>query len=330
MKFRTEFITEKSSLTLKPWQPIVMTGSCFTENIAGKMRGSLWDAVNVTGTLFNPLSIVKALELILLLPKGKSEEIFRDSLFETDGVWKSWLFDSAMTGDSPEDCMAEFSQRCQTINESLEFGKTLVVTFGSNVCYFLQRDNFPVGNCHKQQSTIFYNKGLSIEEITTLWKKFLQKLKSRFEDIDVIFTISPVRYIKYGFDGNSLSKAVLRLSIDEICNRFEFCYYFPAFEILNDDLRDYRFYASDLVHPSQDAIDYIWQKFQETYLNEEGLELLKKGESIVKGLNHQLKPSALGKIPSVLQEKEYRRLENLKSEYKSLLSQYPHLLSLNT
>ena len=328
MKFRTEIEAKKSDLTLKPWLPIVMAGSCFSENIARIMRGCLWNAVNVSGTLYNPLSIASNLELFLISDDG--ERILENSLFEKDGVWKSWLFDSGMAADSPEQCLEEFNQRKIKIREALKIGETIIVTFGTNVFYAYKKLDLPVSNCHKLPSSEFEQKELTIERVKEIWFKLLDHIHLIYPELQIIFTISPVRYLKYGFEGNSLSKAILRLGIDEICRHFDFCHYFPAFEILNDDLRDYRFYSSDLVHPSEEAVEYIWEKFKETYLNEEGLELVKKGEIIVKGLDHKLKPSALRMIPEAIQKKEIQRLQALKSDYQSLLNRYPHLFSINS
>lgn len=293
MKFRTEYVPQKSSIILLPHLPVVLAGSCFSQNIAVKMHQHGWEAVNPFGTLYNPLSIVLAIDLMCDTADG--ERRFDDTLFQYSGIWHSHLFDSSLSSLCREDCMEEFRHRQVNFQKAMEQGETLIVTFGTAICYFLNNGKYPVGNCHKQPAHLYSRRRIDVEEICELWMPFLKKLKLRYPGLKVVFTVSPVRHLKDGFEGSSRSKAVLLLSIDRICENLEFCEYFPAYEIQNDDLRGYRFYGADLVHPSDEAVDYIWEKFVATYIDHAGEKKLQEGLAAYKRFHHRPMTGALDK-----------------------------------
>lgn len=134
---------------------------------------------------------------------------------------------------------------------------------------------------------MFERRRLTIGEISALWSDLCNRLTTLYPNLNIIFTVSPVRHLKDGFEGNARSKATLHLAVEEICQASDKCFYFPAYEIVNDDLRDYRFYASDLAHPSDTAVEYIWEIFRQTYVDAEGERLLKEGNRRYKALNHR-------------------------------------------
>ena len=292
MKFRTEYTAEKSKFSLDPSKPVVLAGSCFSQNIAAMMTQHGWEGLNLSGTLYNPVSIFNALDMFLDASNGRNR--FEDSLFEDKGIWSSWWFDSSFSSLRKEDCVEEFLLRQKKFHEALSQGNTLLITLGTSICYYTEADENPVGNCHKQPSAMFFRRRLEIDEILEKWKPLHEKLQRDFPGIHIVFTVSPVRHLKDGFSGNARSKAVLMLAIEKICDSYDDCIYFPAFEILNDDLRDYRFYASDLLHPSDEGIEYIWQKFIDTFLDKDGIRLLAEGAAKFKSLNHRPKTGALG------------------------------------
>ena len=293
MKFRTEFEAVRASVTLDPSKPVVLAGSCFSQNMASMMEAHQWRAVNPLGTLYNPLSICLALDFMLDDEKGV--ERFEQSLFQYDGVWNSDKFDSSFSSVNREDCIREFLMRKKELVTTLEEGQLLIVTFGTSIVYYTVEDRTPVGNCHKQPSQLFYRDRMSISDVFSYWEVVLEKIQERFPGIKIIFTVSPVRHLKDGFVGNIRSKAILALGIAEILKYHNDCFYFPAYEILNDDLRDYRFYADDLVHPSGKAVEYIWDKFLKTFLDDHGIRLLEEGGRKVKASLHRPKLGALGK-----------------------------------
>lgn len=286
MKFRTEYRPLPSSLRLSPEHPVVLLGSCFSQNIARKMIECDWEAFNGVGTLYNPLSIAKVLDLLLF-----DDDFFtttKKSLFQApDGLIHSWFFDTHFSRMSADECISAIENCRKNLVSTLSQAETLIVTFGTAWCYFLTEDKELVANCHKMPQDMFVRRRISITEIVDVWTKFCQQLKNRFPNLSIIFTVSPVRHMKDGFEGNARSKATLLLAVEEICNRYDFCHYFPAYEIISDDLRDYRFYATDLVHPSDSAVEYIWEIFRQTFLDSRGENLLKEGNRRYKALNHR-------------------------------------------
>lgn len=296
MKFRSEYFPDKAPFSISPALPVVLVGSCFSQNIAKKMSEHLWEAVNPCGTLYNPLSIGMALNMML---DGESGiESFRKSLFQADKIWASHFFDSSFSSLNKDDSVKEFTIRQSIFRKKLNQGRILIVTFGTSICYFLNSNEMPVGNCHKQPPSLFCRKRLSVSDITEYWSLLISRLKKEFPGVKIIFTVSPVRHLKDGFSGNSRSKAVLLLAVEEICAKNKDCFYFPALEIVNDDLRDYRFYASDLAHPSEEAIEYVWQKFIDTFIDNAGIERLLQSAKAYKASTHRPKTGALGKLLS--------------------------------
>lgn len=286
MKFRTEYRPLPSSLRLSPEHPVVLLGSCFSQNIARKMIECDWEAFNGVGTLYNPLSIAKVLDLLLF-----DDDFFtttKKSLFQApDGLIHSWFFDTHFSRMSADECISAIENCRKNLVSTLSQAETLIVTFGTAWCYFLTEDKELVANCHKMPQDMFVRRRISITEIVDVWTQFCQQLKNRFPNLSIIFTVSPVRHMKDGFEGNARSKATLLLAVEEICNRYDFCHYFPAYEIISDDLRDYRFYATDLVHPSDSAVEYIWEIFRQTFLDSRDENLLKEGNRRYKALNHR-------------------------------------------
>ncbi|MDE6793274.1 MAG: GSCFA domain-containing protein [Muribaculaceae bacterium] len=287
MKFRTELIPAKPSFVLNPERAVVLLGSCFTDNIGRMMRCSRWRAFpNVCGTLFNPASIANILRIALYDQNIYST--IRRSVAERDNRYVSWLTDSCATTYSKAETEERVFSRFLRLMTYLSEAETLIITFGTAWVYELcERPGYIVSNCHKFPAEMFMRRRLTLKEITEEWNILLERLRQIYPKLKVIFTVSPVRHLKDGFEGNSCSKAILQLACEEICMANDQAVYFPAFEIMNDDLRDYRFYAEDLVHPSEEGIEYIWEKFKATFLTEASRQLLKEGEKVSKRLNHR-------------------------------------------
>lgn len=294
MKFRTEYFPQKADFFLEPRNPILLVGSCFTQNISSKMKEHLWNAVTPCGTLYNPVSIAFAIDLMCDLEKGR--ERFEKTLFHHNGLWHSSRFDSSFSARDKYDCISDFSGKQLKWIEALENKADIIITLGTSICYYLKEEEMPVGNCHKLPSDLFYTKRLEVEEVTSHLDPSIAKLKDRWPDIRIILTVSPVRHLKDGFIQNNRSKAVLALAIEKLCEKHKCCSYFPAYEIINDDLRDYRFYAADLAHPSEQAIQYVWEKFLETYIDSRGMKILEDGAKNVRQANHRPMTGALGKV----------------------------------
>lgn len=288
MKFRTEYEMRPSERLLDPAEPVVLIGSCFTDSIGKRMVSCRWPAFpNPCGTLFNPASIANIIRLALADEQSVRSAVDA-SLAERDGLSMSWLVDSGSTKHSQIDTISSLYERINSLRSNLASAATLIVTFGTAWIYELrEQPGYVVSNCHKFPAGNFVRRRLSVDDIVSEWKSLLDYLKERFPRLRVIFTVSPVRHLKDGFEGNSRSKAILQLSCEEICEKCESAEYFPSFEIMNDDLRDYRFYDRDMVHPSEMAVDYIWEKFQERFLSAESRAILREGEKITRRLNHR-------------------------------------------
>lgn len=285
MRFRTEIEVGQSDMDLSIDKPVALVGSCFADNISARMRRCLWRAENPLGVLFNPLSIANALRLTLL--ESDASDLYGDYMFAEGEVCHSWLFDSTFSGHA-DTMRNRFFASKQKLDSILEAGRTLIVTFGTAYCYFLKsRRGFVVSNCHKQPQSLFERRRVEVDDIVEIWHKLAVGLRHAYPGLRIIFTVSPVRHVRDGLHENQLSKATLLLAIDRICGELDFCEYFPAYEAVNDDLRDYRFYAADLVHPSEMAVEYIWEKFQERYVADDNRRVLTEGEKIAKRLSHR-------------------------------------------
>lgn len=288
MQFRTPLTPVPSSICLNPEYPVTLIGSCFSDNIGARMRHCLWNAENPFGTLYNPASIAAALRVTLF--GEKEQEMIRDSFFtDARGISHSWLFDSKVSDVGSDAVASNVRKLCSHAAAHMAASRAIIVTFGTSTVY--SSEHFGgriVANCHKQPSASFSSCRLSHEECVALWVPLLREIHAKFPETKVIFTVSPVRHLKDGFAVNARSKGVLLLAVEALTGMFpDFTDYFPAYEILIDDLRDYRFYASDMVHPSSEAVEYIWEIFCETYLDQSSRTLLLEAEALQRAARHR-------------------------------------------
>lgn len=340
MKFRTEYKPDKAGLAISPRHPILLIGSCFSQNIASRMRDALWNASNPFGVLYNPLSIERAIRATVFSPPESHTEGLDDSVIQIGRVYHSWLFDSKVADESLQRMKENVRHISKEAKEMLGIGATLIVTFGTAWVYSLtdrdgldsegrngyvvaDREGYVVANCHKQPAAMFTRRRLSVDEIVERWEILARDLKNRYPGLEILFTVSPVRHLKDGFHGNACSKATLMLAVEQICTDIPFCHYFPAYEILNDDLRDYRFYASDLLHPSEEAVDYLWEIFRQTYIDEEGNRLLDEGDRLHRALCHRPLYNGTKSDETLLEEA--RRREALEEQCRRLKERWPEV-----
>lgn len=289
MNFRTEYIPQKSEYPLDPEWSVVLIGSCFTDSIGALMRQSRWRAFpNICGVLYNPASIAMILELAAEHQSLLIAEIIDQSIIRNGEIWNSWLMDSGVSGYSRDHTIQKVTSRLCRLASEIANAQVLIVTFGTAWIYALSDNpDYIVANCHKFPSGTFTRRRMSVEEISVIWMKTIGKLRELNPGLRIILTVSPIRHLKDGFEGNSRSKATLLLACERICDENPDIEYFPSFEILNDDLRDYRFYSDDLVHPSPQGVGYIWDKFCQRFLTEESRALLTEGERITRSLAHR-------------------------------------------
>lgn len=245
--FRTLYPPEPStSLTLDFETPILLLGSCFAQDVGQKLAdGGFHASVNPLGIEYNPLSISQALRL---------DEVKADDLVPSQGAWHHMLLHSHFSAPVPEQAVAKITEGIKVKNHLLELNPIKIVTLGTAWAYYDLMGDI-VGNCHKLPESNFNRRLLSIEEI----HEALEEISPN------IVTVSPIRHLKDGFSGNMRSKAMLLTAAHDYCDTHPHAVYFPSYEIMMDDLRDYRFYAPDMLHPSAQAVDYIFEAFLDTF-----------------------------------------------------------------
>lgn len=284
MEFRTTVKTDENRGWLHHSDNVVLLGSCFSDNIGSKMTGAFINAmVNPMGTLYNPMSIARGVQRLI-----SGEPIAGQDLFMQGGVWNSFDFHSRYSLPDKQATIERMNQRIEQGHQALRQAQLLTVTLGTAIVYRLKTTGEVVANCHKVPGHEFERKMASVSEMARELDTMLTNLHEFNPDLRIILTVSPIRHIADGLDTNSLSKASLRVAIQEAMQQHrDYCDYFPAFEIMIDDLRDYRFYASDMVHPSDVAVEYIWQAFQASYLDDRSALALARCERIHKRLQHR-------------------------------------------
>lgn len=265
MRFRTEIEIRKSKHTIGINDRLVALGSCFSQAIGSRLsEGGLNISVTPLGVLFNPVSIANIINRALAAEEFTDTDLFRDN----DGVFHALDFESRRQGVSSEELLTTLNRDFSIFRENLLASDYWLITFGTAWCFRHLPTSKIVGNCHKLPDCQFERNLCEIDEIVHLWDGIL-RVASR-----VIFTVSPVRHLNDGLHGNTLSKGRLHLAIEKLTRKYENAEYFPAFEALNDDLRDYRFYADDLKHPSSMAEEYIFDLFKKCYFDEKNIRAI--------------------------------------------------------
>lgn len=285
MDFRTTIKTRASREPLQHSHKLMLLGSCFSDNIGAKLRTAMVDAmVNPMGTLYNPMSIAAAIHRII-----DCEPVAGIDLFEHSGVWNSFAFHSRFSMKSKQATLEKMNAQINAAHNHLRQCRALIITLGTAVVYRLKTTGEVVANCHKLPGQEFTREPAGTAEIERALAPALARLWEFNPQLRVIFTISPIRHIADGLELNSLSKATLRVAVANLtaADRDKRLSYFPAYEILIDDLRDYRFYAADMVHPSDVAIEYTWQTFQATYYDDRATQAIARCERVAKRLQHR-------------------------------------------
>jgi len=281
--FRTEIFLKKSTFTVDYHKKSIFIGSCFTKNIGSKLLENQFPVlINPFGVLYNPLSVQKALEIII----HKTEFTENDLHFRND-KWFSFDHHSSFSAPDKKEVLKKINSKIDEAHSFLKEAESLFITFGTSWYFKLQETNQVVANCHKLPSNLFNRKILNIEEIVHSWEKMITQLKEFNPKLKVVFTVSPIRHWKDGAVNNQLSKSILIVAIHEILKEFEHISYFPSYEIMMDDLRDYRFYNDDFLHPNSQAINYIWDKFKSAFIEEDTIQISKQVQKIVKAVNHR-------------------------------------------
>ena len=282
-EFRTVIKLKDSYEKVSYDSVLLFAGSCFSENIGNKfIERQFSAAVNPFGILYNPVSVKQGLEILL------EKRLFqKDDLFRHEGRWHSFYHHSRFS--SPEK-----TEALKTINENIDKGHDvlkkadfLFITFGTAWVYENVEDGTIVANCHKLPASRFRRYRLGVGEIVKSYSGLVDRLREFNPGLKIIFTVSPVRHWKDGAHGNQLSKSVLLLAVDELVRKFYHVDYFEAYELVVDDLRDYRFYAEDMLHPGSVAVDYIWDRLSDMYFDDDAKSFVKEIEKIIKAKEHR-------------------------------------------
>ncbi len=283
MKFRTEVTIEKGDFEINHQSKILFLGSCFAENIGNMLEKSRFRTdINPFGILYNPLSVKKSIEYLL-----SNKQFTMNDLVRNEGIWHSFAHHGRFSGENAEEVLTAINNRIQFSTQFLLDSYYLFITLGSAWVYFLKSTGDVVSNCHKFQNSIFDRTLISVETIVNELFEVLTLLLQHNPKLKIIFTVSPVRHWKDGANGNQLSKASLLLAISALQKKMPQISYFPAYELVIDDLRDYRFYADDLLHPNTQAVEYIYEKFAACYFSKQTNDLNEEILSIERGKAHK-------------------------------------------
>lgn len=281
--FRTKVQVSRSTLHLGLQQPVLTVGSCFAEVIGAKLQQYKVDAlVNPFGTIFNPVSV----SLLLQAAAGKYYA-FEEHLVQQNGIWYAYDLHSSLSSPSKEALLQNVQERLQQTNQYLQNASLLIITLGTAIAYRLQESGKLVANCHKLPAANFTRELLTVEEMKAAFEQMLAQLKQVNPGMHVLLTVSPVRHIKETIELNSVSKASLRVLCHQLQQEHGQVLYFPAYEIMMDDLRDYRFYKEDMLHPTSVAEDYIWQKFVDAYYAPEFRQFMGQWEKMQRAVAHR-------------------------------------------
>ena len=277
----TPVVLPKQAPRIVPSTRFLLVGSCFATHIGAQLqRSGLQVEVNPFGVVYNPESIALALETML-------DERLPDACFfeGRDNLWHSWLHASEFSAPDEVTCRKRVGERFTEACGKLRQADMICFTFGTNRVY--EHAGRVVGNCHKESASQFVERSQTIQEIVERWHTLLERIRTVNPTAEIIFTVSPYRYAKYGMVENQRAKATLLLAIEELTREMERVHYFPAYEILLDELRDYRFYASDMLHPSEVAVNYIWQRFTSWAFTPEALKFAQEWERTERDLAHR-------------------------------------------
>lgn len=320
MDFHLEFTPKPFDIKINHQQHLLLIGSCFTEQIGAKLANhkfSMQD--NPNGILFNPISITRSVSSYIDNKQYKAED-----LFYQNECWNSWEHHSRFSNPDKEKCLQAINESQTRAYSFLKKADWLLITLGSAFVYELPSPSGEglgvrsvVANCHKVPTDKFNKRLLQVDEVVAALQQMIEKAVEVNPGLKIIFTISPVRHLRDGFVENNRSKATLIDAVHQLVEKNQHCFYFPAYELVIDDLRDYRFFAEDMVHPNYAATNYVWEKFITACIDEPSQQLMKDIALIVAAKNH--KPFN----PTSEQHKKF--LQTNLEKVKKLQVQFPHI-----
>lgn len=282
MNFHLDLQVKSFPKKLHYREALFFMGSCFAENIALQMQEHKFQSVvNPHGVLYNPHSIAAAIRSYL-----KNKTYTERDIFYAGDCYHSWEHHSRFSNTDAVTCLSKINQEISMAHDTLKSAGWLFITFGSAYSYKHKKNDQRIANCHKQPLQDFTKELLTIDEMVKEYRQLITELKQYNPQLKIVFTVSPVRYIRDGVIENNRSKARLIETVHQLTNE-ENVFYFPAYELVTDDLRDYCFYKSDLVHPNEQAIDYVFEKFVHALFDQPTREVFEKIKDIVNAKAHR-------------------------------------------
>jgi lysophospholipase L1-like esterase len=312
MEFRQPFTPLKLSKPIRHADPIFMAGSCFTEQMSQKLRRVKFQVTeNPHGILFNPVSIATS-----ILRYCSGEPYLKTDLFQHDELWGSWEHHTRFSETDPDVCLRHINASLQLGTVALKQARWLILTLGSAFVY-QKNDGKVVANCHKVPADRFVKKLMHPDEIYQNFSDMLDVLEQTCPGVNVMLTISPVRHLRDGFVENNRSKSHLIQAVHALVETRTNVHYFPSYELVIDDLRDYRFYAEDMVHPNYQATQYVYERFLQTCIDERDLGLIREMNQLAAAMAHRIQH------PGTKQHRDFfqKQVEII----RQLQSAYPHL-----
>jgi len=286
--FRTPIYPQKAAFLLTYKHKMLLMGSCFVQNIGGLLQQYKFDlCINPFGIIYNPISIANGLRYLM-----QQHHFSEQDVVYHQEQWQSFAHHSRFSNSNLEQCLMRINQEVAQGHVYLKNANVLVLTFGTAWLYERCDTNSVVANCHKYPANFFRKRLCSLKEWVTVYETIIAELRAFNPTLQIIFTLSPVRHWRDGALDNQLSKAILRLGIQQLCDAFPQTHYFPSYEIMMDDLRDYRFYATDMLHPNETAVAYIWWQFVESFFTDTTKQQLKQVEKIVQARKHRPRNAA--------------------------------------
>lgn len=316
MKHRTTIELDEAPFALHYADRISAMGSCFAQEISQRLHQFGYAVqANPFGTLYNPISIRNSLGLLL------NQYLFRaEDLFFHKERWHSFQHHSKFSGATAAETLEQINVALIKGRLQLQQSRLLMLTFGTAWVYEFRKTQKVVSNCHQLPANRFHRRRLSVVEIVEALQPLLNYLKQQQPALEVLLTVSPIRHLKDGFAENQLSKATLLLAVQELAAA-DYIHYFPAYEIMLDDLRDYRYYKKDLIHPNELAVDYIWEQFSEHYLAAKEASTRKKVAKLQKAAQHRsFNPSS--KQHQAFLQQQLRIIETLKRKHPSMMLEH--------
>ena len=292
---------------------LLLMGSCFTEHIGNKLQELKFDVLqNPNGILFDPYSVATSLVSYI-----QNKKYTADDLFFLNELWQSWQHHSNFSNINQEACLGAINASQSRAHEFLKYADWIIITLGSSFSYRLLENNMPVANCHRAPAQTFHKHLMGIEEINSVLDNCIHQLFHFNPKLKIIFTVSPVRHIRDGVVENNRSKARLIETVHHLVNKFDNLFYFPAYELVIDVLRDYRFYDIDMVHPNYPATEFVLENFAQSCIDEPSRLLMEEVKKIVIARKH--KPFQ----PATHAHRQF--LSAHLDKTKSLLKKYPFL-----